>query len=257
MGLAALAALVVVVVAALAGAGWLAGAIERVGAAASGPCAGEPGLAWDAGTAVVISPARRAAPTRRSDVVGGPVAGGRGLGGPAAGPAGVGVAAASLGGALAWVVGSAPVLPALVLLAGVGMVLAAVDVRTHRLPDALVLPAYPALALLLSLAATREGLAPLARAAEGGLVAFGVLYVLAFVLPAGLGYGDVKLAGLLGAALAWYGWPVLLRGLVLGFGYGGLCAAALLVTRRTNRRASLAYGPFLLAGALTVVVLAA
>lgn len=226
MGLATLAAVVVV---ALAGAGWFAGVIERVGAVATGPCAGEPGLAW---RVAVLEEA-------------------------ASGPAAVGVAAAALGGVLAWVVGPAPVLPALLLLAGVGLVLAPVDVRTHRLPDAVVLPTYPALAILLALAATREGLAPLARAAEGGLVAFGVLYVLAFALPAGLGYGDVKLAGLLGAVLAWYGWPVLLRGLVVGFLYGGVCAVVLLVTRRADRRSNLAYGPFLLAGTLTAVVLGA
>lgn len=219
---------VVMVAAVLLAAGWLASAVERVAVDASGPCAGEPALAWASG-----SPVAR----------------------PVAGPAAVGVAAAVLTGVLALMVGPAPVLPAFLLLAGVGLVLAPVDVRTHRLPDAITLPAYPALAGCLSVAALWEGMAPLARAAEGGLAAFGVLYLLALAAPVGFGYGDVKLTGLLGAGLGWYGWPVLLHGLVLGFVYGGLCAAALLATRRADRRANLAFGPFLLAGALTAVVL--
>ncbi|MFB9324264.1 prepilin peptidase, partial [Cryptosporangium minutisporangium] len=179
----------------------------------------------------------------------------RAAGGWAAGPGRVGVAAAALGGVVAWAVGAAPELPGLLFVAGLGFVLAPVDVRTHRLPDALVLPAYPVLTVLLVAGALLGGVgvAPLARAAAGGLVAFGVLYVLAVAVPAGFGFGDVKLTGLLGAALGWYGWSAVFAALVYGFVYGGLCAAALLLTRRLSRADRLAFGPFLLAGALTVV----
>jgi leader peptidase (prepilin peptidase)/N-methyltransferase len=164
------------------------------------------------------------------------------------------VAAAAVGGVVAWAV-EAPELAGMVFLAGLGLVLAAVDVRAHRLPDALVLPAYPVLAALLTTGALLGGTgpAPLVRAAEACAVAFGVLYLLAVVVPAGFGYGDVKLTGLLGAALGWYGWPELATGLTYGFVYGGLGAAALLATRRLSRTDRLAFGPFLLAGALTAV----
>ncbi|GAA0273919.1 A24 family peptidase [Cryptosporangium japonicum] len=215
---------------------WLADLLERTATVATGPVAGEPALARAAAAAVPIVRAR-SGPVRL-----------------AAGSAAVGVCAAALGAVLAWVA-EPPVLVGLVFLAGLGLVLAAVDVRAHRLPDALVLPAYPVLAALLAagglLGAT--GTAALVRAAAAGAVAFGVLYLLAVVVPAGFGYGDVKLTGLLGAALGWYGWPELGAGLTYGFVYGGLAATALLVTRRLSRTDRLAFGPFLLAGALTAL----
>jgi leader peptidase (prepilin peptidase)/N-methyltransferase len=205
-------------------AGWLARVIEETALVASGPVAGEPVLAWSAG----------AIPGR-----------------PAASPVGVGMAAVAVGAVLTWAVGAAPVLPALVVLAGIGLVLAPVDVRTHRLPDAITLPAYPVLAVLLLFG----GVSAAARAAEGGLVAFGVVALLVALTPSGFGFGDVKLMGLLGAALAWFGWSMLLRGLMAGFLIGGLCATGLLLTGHAGRRDHLAFGPFLLAGALAAVVL--
>ncbi|MFI5954093.1 prepilin peptidase [Cryptosporangium sp. NPDC051539] len=174
--------------------------------------------------------------------------GGAAVARPAAGAVGVGVAAAGLGGVVAWA-GYGWALPALVFTAGVGFVLAPVDVRAHRLPDVIVLPSYPALAVLLALG----GVSSWVRAIEGGAVAFGVLYLLAVVAPAGFGFGDVKLTGLLGGALAWFGWQPMFTGLVYGFVYGGLCAAVLLATRRLSRTDRLAFGPFLLAGALTAL----
>ena len=262
-------AVVIVAFAAVGGAGWLAELIERAALVATGPTAGQPELAraaaaalpvaggWPAASrpaggirpAVRVRPAVGIRPTAGIRPTSGPAGGLR----PAAGPAAVGAAAVAVGGVVAGGVGAAPELAAMLLLAGLGVVLAAVDVRAHRLPDALVLPSYPLLAFLLFLGALtgRTGLTPLVRAAEGGMVAFGVLYVLAVAVPAGFGFGDVKLTGLLGAALGWYGWPELLAGLTYAFGYGGLCAAALLLTRRLARTDRLAFGPFLLAGTLT------
>jgi leader peptidase (prepilin peptidase)/N-methyltransferase len=81
-------------------------------------------------------------------------------------------------------------------------------------------------------------------------------YALLAVLPrSGLGFGDVKLAGLLGTALALLGWGALAWGTALAFLSGGLMAAALLVTGRAKRNTPLPFGPHMLAGALVAAVL--
>ncbi|WP_204002621.1 prepilin peptidase [Virgisporangium aurantiacum] len=134
------------------------------------------------------------------------------------------------------------------LALAVGVPLAAIDLGAHRLPDALVLPAAAAAA-----GVALVGGAPAAVAGGGLLV---TAYALLAVLPrSGLGFGDVKLAGLLGTALALLGWGALAWGTALAFLSGGLMAAALLVTGRATRTTPLPFGPHMLAGALAAAVL--
>ncbi|MDQ1647673.1 MAG: leader peptidase (prepilin peptidase) / N-methyltransferase, partial [Cryptosporangiaceae bacterium] len=59
----------------------------------------------------------------------------------------------------------------------------------------------------------------------------------------------------LGLVLGWSGWPQLVLGAALAFVYGGLCSAILLLARRVGRKSRVPFGPFMLAGALTAVVL--
>ena len=151
----------------------------------------------------------------------------------------------------AWGVGHpVVVLPVAGYLALVGSALAVIDARTHRLPDALVLPSYPVLAVLLGLAGllVPDGGA-LVRALAGGLGLYGAYFLLALA-PSGLGFGDVKLAGLIGAVLAWCGWAELAVGASAAFFLGGTWAVVLLSTRRAGRRSAIPFGPFMLAGAL-------
>jgi leader peptidase (prepilin peptidase)/N-methyltransferase len=149
-------------------------------------------------------------------------------------------------------------LPAFLLLAAVGMVLAVIDTDVRRLPDALTLPAYPLVAALL-VPASLLGVAPvggtgLARAGCGALAAV-VWYVLLCLLPGSqLGFGDVKLAGLLGLALGWLSWSALVVGMVAGFGYGAVHGLVLLAARRAGPRSHLPFGPAMLAGAFTAVL---
>jgi leader peptidase (prepilin peptidase)/N-methyltransferase len=134
------------------------------------------------------------------------------------------------------------------LALAVGVPLAAIDLGAHRLPDALVLPAAAAAVVVAVV-----GGAP-AAVAGGALLA--TAYALLAVLPrSGLGFGDVKLAGLLGTALALLGWGALAWGTALAFLSGGLLAAGLLVTGRATRATPLPFGPHMLAGALAAAVL--
>jgi leader peptidase (prepilin peptidase)/N-methyltransferase len=140
------------------------------------------------------------------------------------------------------------------LALAVGVPLAAIDLGAHRLPDALVMPAAAVSAVVALV-----GDAPAAIVGGALLV---TAYALLAVLPrSGLGFGDVKLAGLLGTALALLGsasrpnWGALAWGTALAFLSGGLVAAVLLVTGRATRSTPLPFGPHMLAGALAAAVL--
>jgi leader peptidase (prepilin peptidase)/N-methyltransferase len=146
-------------------------------------------------------------------------------------------------------------LPAFLYLGALGVVLGAIDLAHHRLPNALVLPSYPVgLALLGVAAAARGDGDAYVRALAGTAILYSGYLLLALAHPAGLGFGDVKLAGLLGLYLGWLGWDVLAVGAVLGVFAGGLTGLLLLLTGRATRRSAIAFGPAMLAGAFAAVL---
>jgi leader peptidase (prepilin peptidase) / N-methyltransferase len=159
--------------------------------------------------------------------------------------------------AVAWRVvdlGLAAALPAYLYVTAVGIALALIDLDTRRLPNVLVLPSYPVLAILLVVSAgVRDDWWSLARAGIGGaaLFAFYLLVVLAY--PAGIGWGDVKLAGLLGAVLAHLSWVCLVVGAFGGFLLGAVVGVAVMAAGRGGRKTALPFGPFMIAGAVLAV----
>ena len=152
--------------------------------------------------------------------------------------------------------GIGPPLPAFWYLAAVAVPLAFIDARQRRLPDALTLPSYPVALLLLGLAAlgVPGGPARLVHALAGMAAAVAFFGLLLVVSPAGLGQGDVKLAGVLGIYLGWLGLVPFVAGMVAGWLLAGLAAAGLLVSGRVTRRSQIALGPFLIAGSLAVIL---
>ncbi|MCU1615141.1 MAG: peptidase prepilin type [Frankiales bacterium] len=145
-------------------------------------------------------------------------------------------------------------LPAFLVLAAAGVLLAVVDLEHRLLPNRILLPAAVAGALLLGLAAAAGGAWPtLLRAVLAAVVLFLVFLVLALLAPAGLGMGDVKLAGLLGLYLGWLGWGALVVGVVAGFAVQAVVAVVLLAARRVGRRGELPFGPAMLGGAALAV----
>ncbi|MFJ3087493.1 A24 family peptidase [Streptomyces sp. NPDC086838] len=152
--------------------------------------------------------------------------------------------------ALAWATGTRPELSVWLVLAPVGVLLASIDHRVHRLPDILTLPAAGAAAVLLGLAALLpEHAGSWVSALLGGLVLGGFYLLLFLVNPDGMGLGDVKLALSLGAVLGWYGWAVVFTGGFAGFLFGAGYGLALVVLRRAGRKTGIPFGPFMIAGA--------
>ena len=142
------------------------------------------------------------------------------------------------------------VLPALLYVAGAGVALTLIDLDHHRLPDAIVLPAYPVVAVLLGGGGLVSGDLPVSRAlASAGvwLALYGGLWL--GTGGRGMGAGDVKLAGLLGLVLGWLGWGPSVLGLFGGFVVGSVVGVALLCSGRVYRGTPIAHGPFMLVGA--------
>jgi leader peptidase (prepilin peptidase) / N-methyltransferase len=155
---------------------------------------------------------------------------------------------------MVWRLGLTWELPAYLYLAAIAVALALIDIDVHRLPNAIVLPSYPVVAVLLFLPTVAEGRwDDLLRAVLGAAILFAFYFLLAFIYPAGMGFGDVKLAGVLGAYLGWLGWGSLGVGAFLGFLLGGVLGALLVAVGRAGRKSKIPFGPFMLAGALIAV----
>ena len=148
-----------------------------------------------------------------------------------------------------------PVLPAFLYLAAVGLALALIDLDCKRLPDALTLPSYAVATVLLGAAALAgSDSGDVVRALLGGLAMYAVYFALCFAYPAGMGFGDVKLAGVLGLYTGWLGWGAWSLSLFAGFFLGGAFGIALVVAKRGGRKTAVPFGPFMLLGTLLAVL---
>ena len=141
-------------------------------------------------------------------------------------------------------------LVAYALLALACALLVVIDLAVYRLPDIILGPMYPILLVALTVQAAVDGdWSRLGRAAAGGAVLAVGYLVLALLVPTGLGLGDVKLAGLLGAFLGWAGWPNVFVGTLAAFALNAVLVAVLLLSRRITRKGATAFGPWMVAGA--------
>jgi leader peptidase (prepilin peptidase)/N-methyltransferase len=164
------------------------------------------------------------------------------------------LASAVTGGLVGAVIGWDPILLLWAYLVPVGVALAVVDWRTRLLPTKVIAPSYAVLVALTLLAAVLSGdWDSLVRAGWGWLIAGGTFFVLWFIYPRGMGYGDVRLSGLLGIALGYLGWAELLTGVYAGFLLGGVGGLLLSALRIVDRKAY-PFGPFMLVGALVGVL---
>jgi leader peptidase (prepilin peptidase)/N-methyltransferase len=158
-----------------------------------------------------------------------------------------------------WRVGFSPELPAVLAFIFGGALLAVIDWRVQRLPRRIV---------YLTLAAVGGGLVfaslvrwdwvPLATAVAGGTLFASAFFLIWFVTSrfsgmVVLGFGDVRLAAVLGLLLGWYGLPFLLYGAIAGHLLAVLIALATSIHRR-QLQMRYSFGPPLIAGTLAVVL---
>ena len=140
-------------------------------------------------------------------------------------------------------------LPAFLYLAAISVALTLIDIDVKRLPNVIVLPSYPVGAVLLTLPLLfgSNDFGDLIRAAIGAAAMFGLYFVTWFAYPKGMGFGDVKFAGVLGLYLGFLGWKELATGAFLAFLVGGVVGIALMLAGR--RKVKIPFGPYMITGA--------
>ncbi len=145
-------------------------------------------------------------------------------------------------------------LPAyLVLFAGL-LALSVIDVETLLLPRAIVWPLSIAVTALFVLAAAITGQwHDLLVGALSGAAWFAVFYAMNLASPRILGFGDVRLAPVLGLALGWLGWRYVLLGFFAANLIGAVIGIALIASKRISRQQQIPYGVFLAAGCAVAV----
>lgn len=84
----------------------------------------------------------------------------------------------------------------------------------------------------------------------GGMVASGILLLPALVYKGSMGWGDVKMAALVGLVT---GFPLAFVALLIAMIAGGLIAALLLLLRLRRRKDAIPFGPFLSFGTLVTL----
>ena len=164
--------------------------------------------------------------------------------------------------AAVWVVGwDWRLLPVLGLIPA-GVAISVIDLRTMIVPTRIVWPAFGA---VVALSVAASGLAGewawLVTAVVGLAVLAGPLFVLWFLLPSGMGFGDVRLAVLLGWTVGFYGGVEPVSGVILAVvaliaaSVIGLLAGVAVMGAR-GRKAKVAWGPSLFAAALLAIAFA-
>ena len=129
--------------------------------------------------------------------------------------------------------------------------LTGIDLDTQLLPDQLTLPLLW-LGLLINIVGLFARLPDAVIGAAVGYVTLWSVYWLFKLITGreGMGYGDFKLLGALGA---WFGWQALPMLLLISSLVGAVVGIAILVVQKKGRNTAIAFGPYLaIAGLITL-----
>jgi len=145
-----------------------------------------------------------------------------------------------------WYFGPGPLLASRLIFGGALLVLFAIDLEHHLLPNAITLPGI-VVGFVFSLFTAPGWRSSLIGIAVGG----GVLWAIAEAYyrirhEEGLGMGDVKMLAMVGAFL---GWPLTLLTLMLASVSGTIIGMILIVTKRGGMKYALPFGTFIALGA--------
>jgi len=153
----------------------------------------------------------------------------------------------------------------LLLLVACLITVSVIDLQVQRIPDRITFPTFVlSVPAIVAVSIVEDVTDAIPAALIGAACYFLFLFVTHLIYPAGMGFGDVKLAAVMGLYLGWLGWtdalPVagplrlvfyaLMLGCILGVVFG------LVVQIATRRRGAFPFGPALALGCYVVVLFA-
>ena len=155
---------------------------------------------------------------------------------------------------LAWHYGLSPALGIMAFYACLFIVIFVIDLEHGLILNKVVYPSM-VVALLLALLPrpwlTQWLVTGIANAAIGGGIGFGIFLLIAIISRGGMGWGDVKLAGLIGLAT---GFPLVFLSILMAAILGGIVAVAMVIAKKRQRRQTIPFGPFLAVAAMITLV---
>ena len=146
-------------------------------------------------------------------------------------------------------------LAAYLWFSAVSIALTLIDLEHQRLPDAIVLPSFGVILVLLAASsALASGWGQLVPTLGAAAALFALYFLIVLVYPAGMGRGDVKLAPLVGAVLGFIGWGAVAVGAFSGFFIGAVIGLSLIAAKKAGRKTGLPFGPSMLVGAWVGII---
>jgi leader peptidase (prepilin peptidase) / N-methyltransferase len=157
------------------------------------------------------------------------------------------------GGLTGGFIGRTAALPAMLCAALILVPVSIVDLRIRKIATRLVYPGALATALLLTIAAAREGeWRRLVVALVCGAAAWAFIWILFIIYPDGMGDGDARLCLMLGMVTGWFGWQTAMVGIMAGFVTGSLVGIGYGIATKKYLKATLPFGPWLGLGAMAI-----
>lgn len=151
--------------------------------------------------------------------------------------------------------GASWVVPGFCLFFAALLAISMIDLEHYIVPNRIIYPTlFASVPLLVGAAAGAGDWTALRRAVLGGLVAFVVFFLIHFISPRGMGFGDVRLAGVIGVYLGWLGYHHLFVGLFLSMVLGSVVGLILIAAGLRNRKQAVPFAPFMAAGAVMAVL---
>ncbi len=145
-------------------------------------------------------------------------------------------------------------LPAFLALTAGLVALAFTDLEHYLLPVRIVYPVLLLVGGLLILAAAITGnWHRLLIAVLSGAIAFAFFFLLNFINPKWMAFGDVRLSAIIGLGLGWLGGGYAVLGFFLAFLLGAVIGVALIAAKRIQRTSPIPFGVFLAAGAFIAI----